>query len=149
LPPYGFVYGIACGRELLKVGHAINVQMRMKQLSSGNPFTLTVRHCLSVPSDQMEEIEKWLHARLRPQYLYKVWFSGKPETFNRAFSEAMDHFNDVEVEDALIGFAEPRWGKRAVMRRRTPLWKDECDLVALATGVGEPQQERQDAQPTD
>src|SRR5690606_35183956 len=77
----GYVYGLGCGRRLLKVGRAINLDARIKSLLTGNPFPLTMRYCIKAWHGFLPDIERWLHKRLRKQHVRHEWFIGKDETF--------------------------------------------------------------------
>lgn len=102
-----YVYGIACGKELLKIGWARSVPHRLKDLSSANPFTLTVKYCLKSTYAHGTIVEKWLHDRLRAQRVHKEWFCGKSSTFERAFEEVFDAFQHLEWFDEWVGLKEP------------------------------------------
>jgi hypothetical protein len=128
---YGYVYGVGCGRTLVKIGMANDVAERMKCLAAANPFLMTLRYCLRVPSHMMVDLEKWMHARLAKQRLYKEWFSAQPETYAKAFSDALDVFEYASFEHRLIGMREPKYtpNQPASCWGRQPLWKDEKKLI--------------------
>lgn len=107
MPKSGYVYGIACGRKIMKIGSTFNVPWRMKALSHANPFTLTLKQCLRVPSIEMREIEKWLHNLLAKRRVHREWFWGEWHEFAHAFEEASHYFEDVHHEREMRGMYVP------------------------------------------
>ena len=61
----GFIYAIgAVGTPLVKIGSAKNVELRRKQLQTGQPFPLQIRASVAVAHD-IGRIEKRIQAMLR------------------------------------------------------------------------------------
>jgi hypothetical protein len=103
----GYVYGIGCGRNLLKVGRAINPDARIKDFLIGNPFQLRMRYCIKAWHGYLAGIEGWLHKRLKKQHVRHEWFSGKPESFDIAFAEALEQFPGTVFAHEWIGVVWP------------------------------------------
>jgi hypothetical protein len=59
----GYVYIYECGENLYKIGKAVDLDKRIKALSTGNPYPLTEVDVIE--TDQMSKCETFLHHRLR------------------------------------------------------------------------------------
>lgn len=66
-----FVYLIKCGK-LYKIGKAVDVDKRLKELSTGSAYPLTVKH--KVTSLAAGKLESWLHRKFKPWRVRGEWF---------------------------------------------------------------------------
>jgi hypothetical protein len=67
----GDVYFVACRNEFVKVGFALNVDQRLKELQTGCPYELTV---IGVLRDTSALAERWFHAAMRSERGRGEWF---------------------------------------------------------------------------
>ena len=67
----GFVYLIKCGK-LYKVGSAVDVARRIKELTTGSAYPLQLKH--SVQSLEFRKLETWIHVKLKPWRARGEWF---------------------------------------------------------------------------
>lgn len=66
-----YVYLVKCGK-LYKIGKAINVGQRLKELSTGSAYPLFIKH--TIQSLAAQRLEHWLHQRFRPWRVRGEWF---------------------------------------------------------------------------
>jgi hypothetical protein len=89
-----FVYILRSGEEnLFKIGKAIDVDRRAKQLATGNPHPLT--EFARVETEHPADCEKYLHHRLRTKRSRR---SGAREFFEVEPAELEDLIRDVDVQ---------------------------------------------------
>jgi hypothetical protein len=89
----GFVYILKSGDEnLFKIGKAVDVERRAKQLATGNPQPLA--EFARIESEHPAECEKYLHHRLRTKRSRR---SGAREFFEVEPAELEDLIRDVDV----------------------------------------------------
>jgi hypothetical protein len=67
----GFVYLIKCG-EFYKIGKTTNLEKRIKQLTTGNPYPLVLVN--SIYSLDIDSLEKSFHSYYRQKRIIGEWF---------------------------------------------------------------------------
>lgn len=102
-----YVYAIRCGRWLVKIGCAQDVQKRLRGIGGGNPFQLTVENCLRTPFGQQEKVERRLHRILRDdkKHVRGEWFSMTAGTVTRLFLQMTQEFDGVEFCESNTGMS--------------------------------------------
>lgn len=69
-----FVYLIASGRNIIKVGKADDVRKRVRGLQTASPFEMQIFHTIEVSSEHVGALEKLIHKRLKRYHLRGEWF---------------------------------------------------------------------------
>lgn len=93
----GFVYILRSGDEnLFKIGKAVDVERRGKQLATGNPHPLIEFACIE--TDYASECEKYLHHRLRTRRSRRSgareFFEVEPEELEDLIRDAPRHVEE-------------------------------------------------------
>lgn len=87
-----FVYLIASGRNIIKVGMAKDVGKRVRALQTGGPFEMQVIHKIEVGADNVAALEKLIHKCLRSYRIRGEWFRIERETAIRIAQRAANQF---------------------------------------------------------
>lgn len=69
-----FVYLIASGRNIIKVGKADNVRKRVRGLQTASPFEMQIFHTIECSIEHVGALEKLIHKRLKRYHLRGEWF---------------------------------------------------------------------------
>jgi hypothetical protein len=69
-----FVYVVAAGRAMVKVGIASDVRKRLKGLQTGAPLPLELVHQVEVAGPHALPIEQQVHHKLRKHRVHGEWF---------------------------------------------------------------------------
>lgn len=75
-----FVYLIASGRNIIKVGKAGDVRKRVRGLQTASPFEMQVFHTIEVSTQNVGALEKLIHKRLKRYRLRGEWFRIERQT---------------------------------------------------------------------
>jgi hypothetical protein len=75
-----FVYLIASGRNIIKVGMARDVGKRARALQTAGPFEMQIIHKIEVADDHVAALEKLIHKRLKRYHLRGEWFCVERKT---------------------------------------------------------------------
>lgn len=68
-----FIYAIEC-QGIFKVGIAANLQWRLDELKTGNPFPMRVAYYHRVPKARAHLIERWIHEQMAETRVHGEWF---------------------------------------------------------------------------
>lgn len=101
-----FVYLIASGRNVIKVGKADDVRKRVRGLQTANPFEMQVFHTIECSGAHVGALEKLIHKRLKRYHMRGEWFCVERRTAvdiaqkaanqfgkDRSFAEVDEQFN--------------------------------------------------------
>lgn len=69
-----FVYLIAAGRNIIKVGMAKDVGKRARALQIGGPFEMQIIHKIEIAAEHAQGLEKLIHQRLKRYRMRGEWF---------------------------------------------------------------------------
>ena len=82
----------------LKVGIAVDVQLRRRNLQAGTPFTLSVIYKKRLPRVFAQRFEKHIHRQLR-QFLHRgEWFATDVATVRATIKDANAHLRNWGAE---------------------------------------------------
>jgi hypothetical protein len=70
------VYVIRCF-DYYKIGYSFNIESRIENMRTNNPFPLKVVYVAQTP--QYKELEKALHSQFAYRRVYREWFKLEPE----------------------------------------------------------------------
>lgn len=87
-----FVYFIASGRDIIKVGMAKDVGKRVRALQTGGPFEMKVIHKIEVAAERVAALEKLIHKRLKRYRIRGEWFRVEPALAIRTAERAASQF---------------------------------------------------------
>lgn len=109
-----FVYLIASGRDIIKVGMAKDVGKRVRALQTGGPFEMQIIHKIEVAADHVAALEKLIHKRLKRYRLRGEWFRLERATAIRISERAASQF----AKDRTIAAADDDGQTVATLRCR-------------------------------
>lgn len=93
-----FIYLIASGRNIIKVGMATDVRQRVMELQIGTPFNLQVLHKIEVAAEYALKLEKLIHRRLKRYRMRGEWFRVEHDIAIRIAERAANQFaKDVTI----------------------------------------------------
>jgi len=90
----GFVYLIKCN-EFVKIGVAVNAQLRIRDMQIGNPYELVLLK--SYPSPVPYEDEENLHCILERYRVRGEWFKLPQDIVDMLL--CLEHLGDVDQKD--------------------------------------------------
>lgn len=93
-----FIYLIKCGK-LYKIGKAVDVDKRLKELSTGSAYPLTVKH--KVTSLAAGKLESWLHQKFKPWRVRGEWFELPIESTRWFVSKSGAHLDRLMAHDEI------------------------------------------------
>lgn len=102
-----FVYLIASGRDIIKVGKAIDVRKRVRGLQTASPFHMQIIHTIEVSAKHVLALERLIHKRLKRYHMRGEWFKVERDTAIGIAQRAANQFGKdqafSQVDEA--GFA--------------------------------------------
>lgn len=87
-----FVYLIASGRNIIKVGKADDVRKRVRGLQTASPFEMQVFHTIEASTEHVGALEKLIHKRLKRYHLRGEWFRVERQTAVAIAQRAANQF---------------------------------------------------------
>ena len=101
-----FVYLVASGKDIVKVGKADDVRKRISTLQTSSPFEMQVFHTIEVSSDNVGALEKLIHKRLKRYHLRGEWFRVERATAIHIAQRAANQFGKdrafAEVDESFM-----------------------------------------------
>jgi hypothetical protein len=85
-----FVYLIASGGNIIKIGKANDVGKRVRALQTGQPFSLRIIHRIEVAQNDVLKLEKAIHKKLKRYVLRGEWFRIEPAVAISAAKECAE-----------------------------------------------------------
>ena len=136
--PQAYVYVIAAGDEVVKIGVAKNVCRRLKGLQTGHNKKLSIAYEIAcVRRDHAYAIECRAHRLLKEKLMGGEWFSVSAEEANAAVQKAIAELNHEERIRKEEMSKMRRYSPPTVIAAE-PWMRDPIDAVSfLATREGE------------